>query len=165
MSHTTDSLNAHASRSECRRYLLGRRTFAVLLRDLGALFGGLFIFAVGQLLSLQCNLGASSWTVLHDGLSRHTPLTIGEATQGVGLLMVLVSWLAGVRPGLGTIANMLLVGFFLDALLWLDIVPVVGPYPLRVLLLLGSILTIGVATRSVSRPASALVRAIRSCWP
>jgi uncharacterized protein len=146
MSHATETLSTHVPRIERRRLFLGRGSCASLLRDLALLLGGLFIFAVGQLLSLQCNLGASSWTVLHDGLSRHTPLTIGEATQGVGLLMVLVSWLAGVRPGLGTIANMLLVGFFLDALLWLDIVPVVGPYPLRVLLLLGSILTIGVAT-------------------
>jgi uncharacterized membrane protein YczE len=143
MSHAAEAMRVEPLG---RRWLLGRRTPAILLRDLAQLLGGLFVFAVGQLLSLQCNLGASSWTVLHDGLARHTPLTIGEATQSVGLLMVLVSWLAGVRPGLGTVANMLLVGFFLDALLWLDIVPVVGPYPLRVLLLLGSIGAIGVAT-------------------
>ena len=146
MSHVTEALGVNTRGIERRRTLLGGRTTGMLLRDLTMLLGGLFVFAVGQLLSLQCNLGASSWTVLHDGISRHTPLSIGEATQGVGLLMVLVSWLAGVRPGLGTVANMLLVGFFLDLLLWLDIVPRVEPYPLRVLLLLGSIATIGLAS-------------------
>jgi uncharacterized membrane protein YczE len=145
MSHATETLSTTSSPA-ARRVLLGRRTPAGLLRDAAMLLGGLFIFATGQLLSLQCNLGANSWTVLHDGISRHTPLTIGEATQVVGLLMVVVSWVAGVRPGLGTIANMLLVGFFLDLQLRLDIVPRVDPYPLRVLLLLGSVATIGIAS-------------------
>ena len=48
-----------------------------LLTRLVMLFGGLFLFALATALSLQCNLGAASWTVLHDGISRQTPLSIG----------------------------------------------------------------------------------------
>lgn len=137
----TPTAAAHA-----RAALLGGRTPAAFARDLALLFGGLFVFALGQVFALQSNLGANSWTVLHDGIARHTPLTIGQATEGVGFLMVLVSWLFGVRPGFGTLANMLLVGLFLDIQLGAGVVPSAHAYPLRVLLLLASVATIGLAS-------------------
>lgn len=117
------------------------------LRDTALLLGGLFIFAMANVFSLHCNLGASSWTVLHDGVSQRFPLTIGQAAQLVGLVMLGVAWLAGVAPGIGTFANMLLIGFFMDAIIWSGAIPKVEPYPLRVLwLLLGAgILGIGSA--------------------
>jgi uncharacterized protein len=117
----------------------------VLLR-LCLLFGGLFIFSLAMALSLRCNLGAASWTVLHDGISRQTPLSIGVATQLVGFLMLGVSWLAGIRPGIGTLANMILVGLFLDIILWVDIIPLAGAYPVRVLMLLSGIVLLGLAS-------------------
>ncbi len=110
------------------------------------LIGGLFVFAVAQALSLQCNLGASSWTVLHDGISRHTPLSIGLATLLVGVLMVGVSWLAGIRPGIGTIANMILVGVFLDLILITGLVPEAEAYPVRVAMLLAAIAVLGLGS-------------------
>lgn len=110
------------------------------------LIGGLFIFAVAQALSLQCNLGASSWTVLHDGISRYTPLSIGLATLLVGLLMVGVSWLAGIRPGIGTVANMILVGVFLDLILWTGLVPKAEAYPARIAMLLAAIGVLGLGS-------------------
>lgn len=110
------------------------------------LFGGLFIFALAMALSLRCNLGAASWAVLHDGISRRTPLSIGVATQTVGFLMIGVSWLAGVRPGFGTLANMIMVGLYLDLILWVDIIPLADPYPLRVAMLLAGIAMLGLAS-------------------
>lgn len=114
--------------------------------DLGLLVGGLFIFALANVFSLYCNLGASSWTVLHDGIARQTPLTIGQATQFVGLLMLGVAWLAGVRPGIGTLANMLLIGLFMDLIIWSELVPRVDPYPLRVLWLLLAAVVLGIGS-------------------
>lgn len=115
--------------------------------DFGLLLCGLFIFAVANVFSLHCNLGASSWTVLHDGLSQQTPLSIGQATQFVGLLMLAIAWFSGIAPGIGTVANMLLIGAFMDLLIWSNLIPEVDPYPLRILwLLLGAfILGIGSA--------------------
>ncbi len=110
------------------------------------LFGGLFIFSLAMALSLQCNLGAASWTVFHDGISRQTPLSIGMATQLVGLLMLGVSWLAGIRPGFATIANMVLVGLFLDLILWTNLIPMAEAYAVRVLMLLASIVVLGLAS-------------------
>jgi uncharacterized protein len=110
------------------------------------LFGGLFIFALAMALSLRCNLGAASWAVLHDGISRRTPLSIGVATQMVGFLMIGVSWLAGVRPGFGTLANMIMVGLYLDLILWVDIIPLAESYPLRIAMLLAGIAMLGLAS-------------------
>jgi uncharacterized protein len=117
-----------------------------VLARLVLLFTGLFIFALAMVLSLQCNLGAASWTVLHDGISRQTPLSIGVATQLVGLLMGLISWLAGVRLGFGTLANMILVGLFLDLILWSGAIPEAEAYPVRVLMLLVGIVLLGLAS-------------------
>ena len=110
------------------------------------LFGGLFIFSLAMALSLQCNLGAASWTVFHDGISRQTPLSIGMATQLVGLLMLGISWLAGIRPGFGTVANMVLVGLFLDLILWTELIPEADAYALRVAMLLAGIVVLGLAS-------------------
>lgn len=110
------------------------------------LIAGLFLFALAMALSLQCNLGAASWTVLHDGISRQTPLSIGVATQLVGVLMGLVSWLAGIRLGLGTLANMILVGLFLDLILWSNTIPEADAYAVRVLMLLAGIVLLGLAS-------------------
>ena len=110
------------------------------------LFGGLFIFSLAMALSLQCNLGAASWTVFHDGISRQTPLSIGMATQLVGLLMLGISWLAGIRPGFGTVANMVMVGVFLDLILWSELIPEADAYLLRVVMLLAGIVVLGLAS-------------------
>ena len=110
------------------------------------LFGGLFIFSLAMALSLRCNLGAASWTVLHDGISQKTPLSIGMATQLVGLLMLGVSWLAGIRPGFGTVANMVMVGLFLDLILWVDLIPEADAYALRIAMLLAGIVVLGLAS-------------------
>jgi uncharacterized membrane protein YczE len=110
------------------------------------LFGGLFIFSLAMALSLQCNLGAASWTVFHDGISRQTPLSIGMATQLVGFIMLGVSWLAGIRPGFGTVANMVMVGLFLDLILWSGLVPEADAYALRIVMLLAGIVVLGLAS-------------------
>jgi uncharacterized protein len=110
------------------------------------LFGGLFVFAVATALSLQCNLGANSWAVLHDGISRQTPLSIGVATQLVGLLMVGVSWRAGIRPGFGTLANMVLIGLFLDLILWSGLIPLADDWRVGIIMLLGGIGLLGLAS-------------------
>lgn len=131
------------------RATAGRREHPASVRfgaRLLMLFSGLFIFSLAMALSLKCNLGAASWTVLHDGISRQTPLSIGMATQLVGLLMLGVSWLAGIRPGFGTVANMVLVGLFLDVILWTGLIPEADAYALRVLMLLAGIVILGLAS-------------------
>ena len=78
---------------------------------------GLGVFALGLALMVRAELGLSSWDVLHDALRVITPLTLGKAVIGVSIIVVLASLALGIKPGPGTVANVLLIGAFTDALL------------------------------------------------
>src|SRR5579875_1294301 len=69
--------------------------------------GGLWTFALGVVLTLRSGLGLGPWDVLHQGISRHTPLTFGQASEVVGAIVIGVGLLLQVRPGLGTVLNMI----------------------------------------------------------
>jgi uncharacterized membrane protein YczE len=83
---------------------------------LTSLVVGLFLFAVAIVLILESKLGLSPWDVLNQGLSRHTPLSFGMANIAIGLTVLLVGWSLGGAPGLGTVANAVLVGAFIQGL-------------------------------------------------
>ena len=74
--------------------------------------------AIGIVANLYASLGTSPWGVFHVGLTIITPLTLGQITQIVGLVIVMSSWLLGFLPGFGTFANMITIGFFID-LVWI----------------------------------------------
>jgi len=87
---------------------------------------GLLLCALGVWLSLQADLGLAPWDVLHAGVSAHTGLTFGTVTILVGVLVLTASTLLGVRPGLGTLVCVIVVGITLDWLIsksWLDDLP------------------------------------------
>jgi uncharacterized membrane protein YczE len=78
------------------------------------LFFGLAIFGLGDGLIVQSGLGNSPWSVLAQGLSLKTGLSIGAATLIVGAL-VLALWIPlRERPGFGTISNILVISLFID---------------------------------------------------
>jgi uncharacterized protein len=91
------------------------RTVALLL--------GLTMFALGIALTLRSSLGLGPWDVLHQGVARHTPLTFGQAGIVVGVVIVVVSLRLGIRPGVATLANAILIGFFVDAFLHPGVLP------------------------------------------
>jgi uncharacterized membrane protein YczE len=86
-------------------------------RRLASLALGLVLFGSGEALVVAAGLGNSPWTVLAEGLALHTPLEIGGATIAISAL-VLLAWIPlRQRPGLGTIANAIVVGWVLGAVL------------------------------------------------
>jgi uncharacterized protein len=107
---------------------------------------GLFFFALALMMSIYANIGANSWMVFHDGIAIQTPLTIGQASQAVGLVMILVSWLVGIRPGMGTVLNMLLVGWFMDLIVWSGILSYATTLPVQLTMLGASILILGLSS-------------------
>src|SRR6266702_496642 len=80
------------------------------------LVAGLWLFAAGVVVGLRSRLGVGPWDVLHDGIRRVTPLSFGTATIVVGVVLLVAGALAGVRPGPGTLVNMILIGVFSDAM-------------------------------------------------
>ncbi len=109
---------------------------------------GLWLFAVGTFMTLESGLGLSPWDVLNDGLRRRTPLSFGAAVILVGVVLVVVTTAAGMRPGPGTITNMLLIGAFIDVLLALGITSGAStwPYWAKVVLTIAGIVLVGLGT-------------------
>lgn len=86
-------------------------------------FFGLLIMALGIVLILKANLGATPWDVLHVGLYYQFGLTIGSWSIIVGLVILGVSALLTKKiPQIGAFINMLSVGIFIDMYLFLPFI-------------------------------------------
>jgi uncharacterized membrane protein YczE len=75
---------------------------------------GLWLFAAGLALMVGADMGLSSWDVLHDAIAGLSSLSFGGAIVVVSVAVVIVSAALGIKPGPGTVANMVLVGLFRD---------------------------------------------------
>ncbi len=94
-----------------------------LLIRLYLLAVGLFLFALGLVFAINSNLGLAPWNCLNDGLIKHVPITFGQANIMVGIIIVLVNILAKQKIGFGTLANMTLIGIYIDLLNHLTFLP------------------------------------------
>ena len=112
------------------------------------LVAGLFLFAVAIVLQLESRLGLSPWDTLHQGLSRHTPLSFGMASVCVSLVVLLLAWRLGARIGIGTAANAVLVGAFIEGLTAIGAVDRLSESSLgvRIVLLAVSMVLIGIGS-------------------
>ena len=112
------------------------------------LVSGLFIFAVAIVCLYEAELGLSPWDSLNQGISLHTPLSFGTANIVVGCFVLVAAVLLGARIGLGTVANAVLVGTFVDLLLrsaWVNDLSS-SPLAIRVALLVAGVAVMGFAT-------------------
>lgn len=75
---------------------------------------GLWLYGVAIALMIEGAVGASPWDVFHLGVARHVPLSFGVVMIIVAVV-VLLAWIPlRQMPGLGTLANTLLLGPFAD---------------------------------------------------
>jgi uncharacterized membrane protein YczE len=64
---------------------------------------------------VRAGLGLDPWDVFHQGLAGHTGMTIGVASAVVGVA-VLAAWIPlRNRPGIGTVANVIVIAVTVDA--------------------------------------------------
>ena len=114
----------------------------------GLLVVGLVVFAVGIVSIYESRLGLSPWDVLNQGVAKHTPLSFGMANIAIALVILVVARRLDVRLRVGTVANALLVGTFVDLLLRVHRVDALGHDALavRVGLLAAGIVVIGFGT-------------------
>lgn len=111
---------------------------------LAQLVGGLLLFGGSLALLVRSRLGLDPWDVFHQGLSVASGLSIGVCTILAGVVVLLLWIPLRQRPGLGTIANVVLVGFSLDAVLLL--IPPTDSVVVRWTYLVAGIVLNGVAT-------------------
>ncbi len=96
------------------------------------LLTGLVLFGVGLWLGLVADLGVGPWDVLTGGLSVQLGTPFGRTGVGVSVVVLLVGLAAGVRPGVGTLVNVVLIGTVVDVLLASPLLAGLGDGPLAV---------------------------------
>lgn len=114
-----------------------------MTRRLNQLFLGLALYGFSIGLMVRSNLGLNPWDVFHQGLSELTGLSLGTIIIIIGGAVLLLWIPLRQRPGIGTIANVFLIGIFSDVSLWL--IPPVHSLALAWAMLLGGIFLNGVA--------------------
>ena len=111
---------------------------------LARLFIGLILFGCGVAMMVRAELGLSPWEVLHQGISFKTGILLGTVGIIVGFV-VLGAWIPlRERLGIGTVANVIVIGIVIDVTLWQ--MPEFTNAALRWALLVGGVAMIGVAT-------------------
>src|SRR5262245_20405764 len=88
--------------------------FTMDSRAIGRLIAAHPIVGAGVALGIKSGLGAAPWDVFHVSLARLGGISVGTATTATGLLALLIARVLGVRPGLGTLVNALVIGFCVD---------------------------------------------------
>jgi uncharacterized membrane protein YczE len=95
-------------------------------------------------LMVRAGLGLDPWDVFHQGLAHHTGMTIGVASAVVGVV-VLLAWIPlRNRPGIGTIANVIVIAVTVDASL--AVLPTPTDLRIRVALMLTAVLLNAIST-------------------
>lgn len=90
---------------------------------------GLVLFGAGEGLLTASELGNSPWTVLAEGVALNTALSVGAATIVISFVVLLIWVPLRQPPGIGTIANAIVVGLALQIVL--ELVPADPPLAIR----------------------------------
>ncbi len=122
-------------RQQLRAGRLGRR--------LPQLAVGLSLYGFSMAMMVRADLGLAPWDVLHVGLESHVALTFGQVTMVVGAVVLALWWPLRQWPGLGTVANVVVIGLVSD--LGLAVLPAPGALAERVALVLAGIVLNGIA--------------------
>jgi uncharacterized membrane protein YczE len=110
----------------------------------GALLIGLTGYGFSMALMVRAGLGLDPWDVFHQGLAGRTGMTIGIASAVVGVA-VLIAWIPlRNRPGVGTVANVIVIAITVDA--GMALLPTPESMPVRVAMMLGAVVLNGLST-------------------
>ena len=122
-------------------------------RRAGLLLAGLLVSSVGITMMLQANVGLEPWSVLQQGIAQTCGITYGVSSILVGAAVILIAIACGERVGIGTVANIVLCGVFIDTLLALGWVPQMTRLPSGVLMLLAGLELLALGTWMYMRSA------------
>jgi uncharacterized membrane protein YczE len=109
-----------------------------------ALLLGLTGYGFSMAVMVRAGLGLDPWDVFHQGLAGRTGMTIGVASAVVGVA-VLLAWIPlRNRPGVGTVANVIVIAVTVDAAL--AVLPTPTSLPVRVAMLVGAVVLNAIST-------------------
>lgn len=113
-------------------------------RTLTRLVFGQLLFGAGEAVLLASELGNTPWTVLAEGVSVNSTLSVGAATIAISLVVMLLWIPLDQRPGLGTVANTIVIGLSID--LVLGVLPVDPALGLRWAMIPAGIALVGLGS-------------------
>lgn len=109
-----------------------------------ALLVGLAGYGFSMAVMIRAGLGLDPWDVFHQGLAGRTGLSFGLVTALVGVA-VLLAWIPlRNRPGIGTVANVVVIAVTVDA--GLALLPAPSELPIRIAMMLGAVVLNAVST-------------------
>jgi len=115
----------------------------MMTRRLIQLFAGLCLYGFSIAVMIEAALGLEPWGVLNEGVTEQTPLSFGLVVCLIGALVLLLWIPLKQKPGIGTVANVIVIGLAVDASA--PLIPDIEGYPLRALFLGVGILLNGIA--------------------
>jgi len=105
---------------------------------------GLSLFGLGESLIITASVGMSPWTVLAEGLSVTTGLSIGALTFLISLGVLLLWIPLKQQAGVGTILNVIIIAAVIE---WsLPYLPHPETYPMQIIQAIGGTLMVGIAS-------------------
>ena len=103
---------------------------------------GLSLFGLGEGLLIVSITGASPWSVLAQGISLNVNLSIGTITFLISIAVLLLWIPLGLKPGIGTIFNALIVALMID--LCIKFIPTPSNYIYQIVLAVISVIIVGI---------------------
>ena len=104
---------------------------------------GLAIAGVAFYMIVKANIGLSPWDAFAMAVSYYIPITYGQAVQLVGIVVLAADLLMREKIGLGTLADVLIVGWVIDLMSLWDPMPVCGTTVEGVAVMIAALLLIG----------------------
>lgn len=92
---------------------------------------GFFVTSTGIVLMIQAGIGLFPWGTLNAGLSMISTLTFGQCSQIIGLVVIIINIMLKSFPGIGTLLDMFLIGFFIDTIQSSGYIPAFHTQPLQ----------------------------------
>jgi len=124
--------------------MLGRAGLRAAAPRLPGLLIGLVLFGLGIAFMVEAGLGLGPWEVLHQGIARRTGIPIGTVSIILGVPILALWWPLRERPGIGTLANVVVIGSVTDVVL--AVMPTASGVPLQLALMVGGVVIIGLAS-------------------
>jgi uncharacterized membrane protein YczE len=141
---------------------------ALLARRIVQLLVGLFVYGFAIAMMVRGAIGVPPWDVLTQGLIAQTGLPFWALTNIIGALVLLLWIPIRQKPGVGTIANVLLIGPAID--IGLAILPVAADLVQQVLFFAGGLALLSIASglyigaRFGPGPRDGLMTGVHNRW-
>jgi uncharacterized membrane protein YczE len=134
------------------------------VRRLGLLLGGCVVLAVGVAMLLTADLGSDGYSTFVNGLALRIGVSFWVVNAVVGVVLVSLAAARRVRPGLGTVTQVVLVGVVIS--LVLDVLSTPGSLAGRATVLVAAfpVLAVGIAAYLGSNTGAGPAEAAALAW-